>query len=149
MSLTLTVTTKGGNTTRELQALIDTGSEVCLVKRGLFPVDCFEHFTRPVTLTTANSQRMAGGVQEALLTLEFAGRDRYNAQPVQVSSPSLIYEADISQDIILSYAWLAERGFDVCPKRLAGNRGRKNCVDAWKFQDKDHTPFHHRHCNPH
>ena len=113
VSLTLTVMAQGGNTTLQLQALIDTGSEVCLVKRGLFPEDCFEHSTRPVTLTTANYQRMAGGYRKPSSHWNFAGRDRDNAQSVQVSTPSLIYEADISQDIILSYAWLAERGFDV------------------------------------
>lgn len=117
VSLRLTVLATGSETSRTLEALVDTGSEVNLVRRGLFPPDCFQPSARPVSLTTANSQRMSGGVQEALLTLEFAGRDKESARPVHVSTPSLLYEADISQDIILSYAWLAERGFDVCPKR--------------------------------
>ncbi len=84
---------------------------------------------------------MAGGVQEALFTLEFAGRDRDNAKTVRVSSPSLIYEAEISQDINLSYAWLAEHGFDVCLKRhgLQGIVGEEWCGCLEIPRQRPHT----------
>ena len=106
-----------GQTSTQVMVLIDTGAEVCLVKKDLFPAECFQRSARPVYLTAANSQIVQGGSNEALLTLTFNAKDRDNGREVQVQTPSLLYEAAIQQDMILSYAWLAERGFDVCPRR--------------------------------
>ena len=106
-----------GNARTQITALIDTGAEVSLVKKDLFPADCFQISARPICLTGANSQTLQGGVNEALLTLEFAATDKESGREIQVRTPSLLYEAAIELDMILSYAWLAERGFDVCARR--------------------------------
>ena len=78
----------------------------------------------------ANSQKMSGGSNEALLTLDFDSNDRDTGRPMCVTTPSLLYEADTEQDILLSYSWLAERGFDVCPRRH-GLQGTANHHIVW------------------
>ncbi len=117
VKLHILVTVRHGKTRTQVMALIETGAEVCLVKKGIFPQECIQRSAKPVALTVANSQLVVGGFNEALLTLEFVAKDRTTTNELKVSTPSLLFEADIGQDMILSYAWLAERGFDVCPQR--------------------------------
>ncbi len=113
--LHIQVTAKHGQTRTQVMALIDTGAEVCLVKKVSSHRSAFS--AKAVALTAANSKLVVGGFNEALLTLEFMARDKMTADEQNVSTPSLLYEADIGQDMTLSYAWLAERDFDVCPQR--------------------------------
>ena len=108
--------------------LIDTGAEVSLVKKDLFPASCLQRAAKPVRLTTANASNMSGGQQEALLTLEFDAVDKTSGSKVTISTPCLLYEADIAQDVIVSYAWLAVRNFDVCPNRHGVQGTIKDCI---------------------
>ena len=102
---------------RQVSILVDTGAEVSLVKSNLFPETCMQKATNPIKLTVANATKMVGGQREALLQLGFDATDRESGRKVRVETPSLLYEADITQDMIVSYRWLADRHFDVCPRR--------------------------------
>ncbi len=76
----------------------------------------------------ANSEKMSGGSNVALLTLEFSAIDRENGHPMQVSTPSLFFAADIKQDMLLSERWMAERGIDVCPRRHVLQGVAQTCI---------------------
>ena len=101
---------------RELLVFIDTGSEVSLIRRGIIPPEHFSPARRPVQLWAANSGTMQGGSTEAKVRLKFVGTE-VDKKRVALITPTALYEADIQDDIILSYEWLGERGLDVCPRK--------------------------------
>ena len=105
------------NGDKELYALVDTGAEVNLIRTGILPSERFQPSERPLRLVMANNQRLSGGTTETIARLEFLGRDLEGSQRVRITAPTALYEADIEEDIILSYQWLGERGVDVCPRR--------------------------------
>ena len=115
---------------RELTVLVDTGAQVDLIRRGLVP----EHLTEAVTvllrLVMANTQPMKGGKREARLDLIFMGFVEDTKKRVEVREPTVLYEADITEDVILSYSWLGARNFDVYP-RQHGFKGRQGQTRVW------------------
>jgi hypothetical protein len=120
----------GDNFERELVALIDTGAQVDLIRRDLVP----EELTRPATarirLVMANAQPLKGGKREVEADLVFAGHDEDTRKPVEVKAPTVLYLADINDDIILSYSWLGSRQFAVYP-RQHGLKGRQGNTRVW------------------
>ena len=101
----------------QAEALIDTGAEVCLVKTGLLPDDAFRVAERPLRLVMANNQRLKGGKREATVELRFEATDVEGKTKIMVITPTNLYEADIEEDVILSYQWLGEREFEVNARR--------------------------------
>ena len=102
---------------KEILVFIDTGSEVNLVRRGILPADRLKPAQRPVKLWAANSGTLSGGSTEATVRLRLRGSETDKKKRVALTTPTLVYEADIEDDMILSYEWLGERGFDVSPRR--------------------------------
>ena len=49
------------------EALIDTGAEVCIVRKGTVPPEFFRPAQRPLRLIGANAKRLEGGDKEASL----------------------------------------------------------------------------------
>jgi hypothetical protein len=88
-----------------------------LVKRNLLPRSFFAPSAKPVNLVAANNQRVKGGSDEALVELQFSGVVQDTKNAVVVKIPTLLYEADIEEDVILSYVWLAERNLNVVPRK--------------------------------
>ena len=50
-------------------ALIDTGAEICVLKRGLIPDKYLRPATKPLRLVGANERRLEGGDKEVTLNL--------------------------------------------------------------------------------
>ena len=55
---------------RRVHALIDTGADICLVRRGLVEPHKLRAAKTPLALRTANGQKLSGGAQEALILME-------------------------------------------------------------------------------
>jgi len=100
----------------EAKALVDTGAEVNIVKTGLLSQSNFRESKRPLRLVTASNHRLDGGKDEATVNLQLVGTDMESKDKVNVTAPTVLYEADIGEDIILSYQWLGERGIEVSPR---------------------------------
>ena len=92
---------------------IDTGSDVCLVKRGLTPIADLRPALQPMRLMGANRGAIAGGQLQVLANLRFEGDNPLTGKRFGVTAPTTLLEADIEEDIILSLEWLGERHFDV------------------------------------
>ena len=101
----------GGST--NCKALIDTGAEVCLVRTGLVPPDALKVAERPLRLITANQQALGAGKLKAELHLVLDGEESDTGRQVVVRAPTTCFEADIGEDMILSYAWCQGRGIDI------------------------------------
>ena len=87
-----------------LTALIDTGCEVNLVRRGLIPSQYFSASTARIRLVTANGEPLGGGNQQVKLRLITQGHEEGEVHRGKLLVfDTLFYEADISVDIILSY----------------------------------------------
>ena len=56
---------------RVFKVLVDTGSEVSVVKAGLLPLECLTASRRPVRLRVANGKYLVGGTKEAQIALQF------------------------------------------------------------------------------
>jgi hypothetical protein len=98
-------------------ALVDTGAEICLVKKGLIPSDLFVAAQRPVRLVGANGKRLEGGDREVTLTLCIQGVRLGTTQKIELRIPTTFHEAEIMDDAILGYVWCAKRGVDISPRR--------------------------------
>lgn len=48
------------------KALIDTGAQTCLVKKGLLPEAVFRAAERPLVLRTVSGEAIPGGQREAI-----------------------------------------------------------------------------------
>ena len=101
----------------QLMALIDTGAQVYLVRQSLLEAKDLIKMEVPMSLVTANQQPLAGGAYGAQMELLFRAHCEDTKQAVKVQTPTLVYAADIAEDVILSYTWLGERSFLVNPKR--------------------------------
>ena len=97
--------------------LIDTGAEVCLVRRGLLPSEIFFEAQRPMKLVAANNQRLLGGSREAVVSICMRGVFGDSNQEIETEIPTRLYEAGIAEDVLLSYAWLVTRKLDVLSAR--------------------------------
>ena len=94
--------THAGGVCRTLTALIDTGAQVNLVRRGLFSHALFGPSSNPRTLITASGERMEGGQLEVQLTMHL----RVRGTGQEWSAQATFYEADIQMDAIIGYPWL-------------------------------------------
>ena len=115
-------------TVYHLQALVDTGSEFNLCRKGLFSAEHWTPSTQPVTFLAANQSVVPGGEEEVQTQLHFSGALASGSLTKRVQLPASFYGADIGVDLILSYSWLAQHGVLVSPKDGAlfvlGMRGR-------------------------
>ena len=100
-----------------LRALIDTGCELNLIRRGLVAPEFFKPATIKYRLVTASGAPLAGGEKEICLGLIAKGQSKDGVEALNFEFPTVLLEADISVDIILSFRWLVDFDVDV--------RGRK------------------------
>ena len=71
----------------------------------------------PLQLIAANNQRVEGGDKEVELTIRFCGVDTGTGSKHLVLMPSTLLEAEIDEDVILSYRWMAESGIQISPRK--------------------------------
>jgi len=91
-------------------ALIATGAEANLLRRGLFPRHLMRVSPKPLALITANGARMGGGVCEITLGLCF-----HPSREGEWCTEATFHEADIQVDAILSYSWIKKVQLEVFP----------------------------------
>ena len=114
----------------EITTFVDTGSEVSLVRRGLLPEEILQSTHRPVQLVTASGQPLRGGSREAWVDLRFMGHEVGKPGKVVLATPTRLLEADMEEDVLLSYEWLGDRDFDVHARRH-GLMGHVSGKDIW------------------
>ena len=127
LTIPVQVCTESG-TTKQLQALVDTGAAIPLVVRsGLFPLTEIQKSVWPVKFVTAAGAVMTGGTTGVKLELSFSvsapsghvipGGD-LNSRIV-VCEPVWAYEAELHKtDLILGYPFL--QGFGLAVDPVAG-----------------------------
>ena len=99
----------------KIKALIDTGAEANLIKKGLIHARFLRPARNPLVLVTANGCRMEGGTKEVVLRLCLnSTKENPNGKKVWCSKVSF-YEGDIQLDAILSHPWLAQERLGVFP----------------------------------
>ena len=100
-----------------VRALVDTGAEVNIIRRGVIPDNFLQKDSHPLTLRGANETKLKGGnlCIRGVCTME--GKAVVGQQPVKIQCALHMYEADISVQAILSYKWLADQNFIVHPRR--------------------------------
>ena len=114
----------------QVRVLVDTGAEVCLIKKGLLPDLVVERAEKPLRLFAANNQPLPGGRHVVRVELQFTAVDIDSQKRMLVTAPTLLYQAEMEEDIILSYQWLGERDLDVCP-RSHGLRTKMKHATLW------------------
>ena len=129
-NLRIPVRVLGEGSVKRMSALIDTGAEICLVRKGLVEPHQLRPAERPLKLKTASGQSLGGGQLEVLLVFEMLAKDEQTGKEIIVRLPTWCYEADIKEDLILSYAWCQHRGMEVVAP-MHGLRCRRNGRSAW------------------
>jgi len=108
-----------------LKALIDTGAQINVVRRGLFSENDMRPAKHPLRLTLADGQPFWGGDREIQTRVTFGKTIKNIVVPWRARAD--FYEGDIKADLILSLPWLAKNGLDVLTKE--GCLGQR---DGWK-----------------
>jgi hypothetical protein len=101
----------------EVKALIDTGASVNLISRTLVNTIQCQISQDKLHLYGANNQAITGGTYETYFDLMMDTHDLDQKKPTCISIGMGAYVADISKDLIISYAWLASNHILVDPKR--------------------------------
>ena len=101
----------------QAMALLDTGAEVSLIRKGLLPEHAFREATHPMQLVAANNDPVVGGDREVELAIHFFGVEEGTGAKRRLEMPTTLYEAVIEEDVILSYRWMGERAIQVKPRR--------------------------------
>ena len=92
-----------------VKALVDTGAEVNVIKRGLLPESFTHQNAKPITLTAADSSNLKGGQKGVSGDAILGGNDMDTAEWTELHCPIHLYEANITVPCILSYGWLANQ----------------------------------------
>ena len=123
------------------EGLVDSGAEACIIRKGLIPSQFFYPAERPLRLVGASNQRMEGGDKEVVLKVCITGTHTLTQQKVELCVPTIFYESNIKEDVILSYDWCANTGVEVhAPKHgiLCVRKGTEIWVDGVKtFSTED------------
>ena len=130
LNLRIPVRVLGTEKAQRLRALVDTEAEICLVRKGLVEPHQLRPVVSPLRLRTANGQALGGGQFEALLAFQMYAKDEATGKEMLVRLPTWCYEADIREDLILSYSWCQSRGMEVVAPQH-GLRCKRNGRSAW------------------
>ena len=104
---------------REIEFLVDTGSEVNLIRPDLVPRDCEVKAERGVRLLVANNEVMEGGYKMCRTRLQFFGMEIGREFPkiAKRNFDADFYLGGIKIEGILSYDWLEQNRLGVMPHR--------------------------------
>ena len=104
---------------QNLNVLIDTGAEACLVRQGLSPSNLMQPAQKPLTFETADGQALQGGYRCINVKLLFDCFTNELPEAEKMHFEAEFFEANIKVDAILSYPWLAEAKLGVFPHHKA------------------------------
>ena len=104
-----------GEFERVLSVLVDTGTEVSLVKAGLLPPGCLTASRRSVRLKVANPQYMVGGTKEAPIALQFVNHRELSRADLgkETLLQGKFYEAQMNWDIIEGHNFMMQTDFGI------------------------------------
>ena len=88
-NLRIPIRVLGVEKAKRLKALVDTGAEICLVRRGWVEPHQLRPALSPLRLKTANGQALGGGHMEVLLVFEMYARDEQTGQEIS-EAPDLV-----------------------------------------------------------
>jgi hypothetical protein len=100
-----------------VKAVVDTGAEVNLVRRGLLDGEYLHAPSKYLALTGINQDLISGGYLEFSGKILMDGVESESKRPLAVSMSFRALEVEMDADCILSYPWLANHHVDVYPKR--------------------------------
>ena len=105
--------------TKQVGTLIDTGAEMNLIKRGLFPTSDFRPARNPTNFVAANVSILEGGDRQ--IVLEFAFRQVRDGKEIDrpLRCIATFYEADIQVDAIIGFPWLHRTQIGIFPHHNA------------------------------
>ena len=108
----------------KVSALVDTGSEVNLVRRGLLD----DRHSRPcglgVSFYAVNQQSLGGNHRQVSCDLIMQGVEQDTEGRQKLVFPLKAYDALVDVDLILSYEWLARQNIHVHARRHGLTIGR-------------------------
>ena len=110
-----TILPDGSERLYRIHALIDTGCELNLIKRGLLPPMYFNIPKTSIRLVTANGTQLGGGTKQTVQNLKTIGQSPHEV--VNLEFQTLFFEAEIACDAILSFKWLSQYNLDVLCRR--------------------------------
>ena len=105
-----------GGETYNLKALIDTGAEVCVIRKGILADHCLERSQVPIMLSGADATSFKGGKYGSQGMLTMKAKELDHERPIQLQCPIHFYEAQIAAEAIIGYDWLARHNFIVVPR---------------------------------
>ena len=116
---------------------------VNLVKKGIF-YTLMTPNKNPLTLVTANGERLKGGDREVELDLDFKMKIRGQKKENEFEVFTLkgnFHEAEIEDELILGYPWLRENNLDILTTEGALGCGWENeiLLTGWEKEDFDET----------
>ena len=108
-----TVVRTGGGWEKVVSVLVDTGSEVSLVRPGLLGEDDLQRASTPIRLVTVSGGGLDGGRRVAKLFLELRSLQGLENKTVD----GLFYEAAIGWDLIVGYDFLTKNQMGLLPHK--------------------------------
>ena len=110
-----------GEMERFFNVLVDTGTQVSLVKAGLLPPECLTASQRRVRLKLANGQYMVEGTKEAEIALQFVNQRELSRPDLgkEILLKGKFYEAKMDWDMIVGYDFMMETDSGVPPARAS------------------------------
>ena len=135
--LHLKVRVRSGQEELVVDVLVDTGSQVSLVRRGLFKEESLQPSRRPVRLKVANGEIMGCGTHEATTSMEFWEHERLNRPDLAKRSvlSRTVYVADITDwDMIMGYDLMVGNAIGALPHRATLVREDNDCL-TWLSTD--------------
>ena len=102
----------------KVRALIDTGAEISLIREGILPPNCFRPSPNPIRILGPDDQKVQGGFLEVSGQIEILATDTSDGGKIQVGFPTTLKEANISEQMILSFEWLYHFKIEVVPWRF-------------------------------
>ena len=125
------------NTLIGIDALVDTGAQVNLIRKGVIPEKYFRTSLAPKRFTTASQKLMEGGLTDVRATALLQTRDVDTGESTTVECDITFYDSNLGGEALLSYEWLRKNDINVCcrkhglqinlpegPKWMAGLRAR-------------------------